>query len=134
MILRLNLLQQEDSEWDEFGNDLYAIPEVLPVQSSSQATEVASTSKTDEENKLKALINTPALDWQRLDATTLVNFFGPSWSLASGCNLTTFVILAVKVLMVLALVEVLEGEDEWDVVLVIFYSSLPFNFNSNIAD
>ncbi|KAK4745224.1 hypothetical protein SAY87_011536 [Trapa incisa] len=59
---------QEDSEWDEFGNDLYAIPEALPVQSNNQVLEIVPTSKTEEENKLKALINTPALDWQRQGA------------------------------------------------------------------
>ncbi|KAK4804574.1 hypothetical protein SAY86_004391 [Trapa natans] len=64
---------QEDSEWDEFGNDLYAIPEALPVQSNNQVPDIAPTSKTDEENKLKALINTPALDWQRQGA----DGFGP---------------------------------------------------------
>ncbi|KAF5477513.1 hypothetical protein F2P56_004146 [Juglans regia] len=55
----------EDSEWDEFGNDLYAIPEVLPVQSNNLILEALPTNIADEESKIKALIDTPALDWQR---------------------------------------------------------------------
>lgn len=55
----------EDSEWDEFGNDLYAIPEVLPVQSSNPIPEAPPTNKADEDSKIQALIDTPALDWQR---------------------------------------------------------------------
>ncbi|KAF7810115.1 E3 ubiquitin ligase PQT3-like isoform X1 [Senna tora] len=56
----------EDSEWDEFGNELYAIPDVLPVQSSNLIPEAPpTTNKADEDSKIKALIDTPALDWQR---------------------------------------------------------------------
>ncbi|XP_042516993.1 E3 ubiquitin ligase PARAQUAT TOLERANCE 3-like isoform X2 [Macadamia integrifolia] len=55
----------EESEWDEFGNDLYAIPEVLPVQSSNQVLDAPPPNKADEDSKIKALIDTPALDWQR---------------------------------------------------------------------
>lgn len=60
------LQQPEDSEWDEFGNELYAIPDVLPAQSSNVIPEVPpTTNKADEDSKIKALIDTPALDWQR---------------------------------------------------------------------
>ncbi|KAI9110999.1 hypothetical protein K1719_017874 [Acacia pycnantha] len=56
----------EDSEWDEFGNELYAIPDVFPVQSSNLTPEAPpTTNKADEDSKIKALIDTPALDWQR---------------------------------------------------------------------
>ncbi|EHA8586425.1 E3 ubiquitin ligase PQT3-like [Cocos nucifera] len=55
----------EESEWDEFGNDLYAIPEVLPAQSSNPVVDVAPANKVDEDSKIKALIDTPALDWNR---------------------------------------------------------------------
>ncbi|KAL1300127.1 hypothetical protein HN51_044812 [Arachis hypogaea] len=55
----------EDSDWDEFGNDLYAIPDVPPIQSSNLIPEAPPTNKADEESKIKALIDTPALDWQR---------------------------------------------------------------------
>ena len=59
------ILQPEESEWDEFGNDLYAIPEMVPTQPSNPVVEVSPASKIDEENKIKALIETPALDWSR---------------------------------------------------------------------
>lgn len=53
-------------EWDDLGGDLYEIPEVIPVQSSNPIPEAAApTSKADEDSKIKALIETPALDWQR---------------------------------------------------------------------
>ncbi|XP_051114703.1 E3 ubiquitin ligase PQT3-like isoform X2 [Andrographis paniculata] len=54
----------EDTDWDEFGTDLYAIPETISVQSSIPAQEALPVSKEDEESKIKALIDTPALDWQ----------------------------------------------------------------------
>lgn len=68
------------SEWDEFGNDLYAIPEVLPVQSSNPIPDITPTNRADEENKIKALINTPALDWQRQGA----DGFGPGRGFGRG--------------------------------------------------
>ncbi|OMO79903.1 Zinc finger, RING/FYVE/PHD-type [Corchorus capsularis] len=52
-----------DSEWDdEFGSDLYStITEtLLPVQSSNPP---ATNEADDEDSKIKALVNTPALDW-----------------------------------------------------------------------
>ncbi|XP_027335778.1 E3 ubiquitin ligase PQT3-like isoform X2 [Abrus precatorius] len=56
----------EDLDWDEFGNDLYSIPDQIPVQSSNIIPEAPpTTNKADEESKIKALIDTPALDWQR---------------------------------------------------------------------
>lgn len=58
------ILQAEESEWDEFGNDLYAIPEVAP-QLGNPAVDASVASKIDEENKIKALVETPALDWSR---------------------------------------------------------------------
>ncbi|KAA8521356.1 hypothetical protein F0562_012025 [Nyssa sinensis] len=72
----------EDSEWDEFGNDLYAIPEVLPVQlqSSNQIQDAPPPSKADEDSKIKALIDTPALDWQRQAS----NGFGPGRGFGRG--------------------------------------------------
>jgi len=59
------LLQPEESDWDEFGNDLYAIPELIPTQLSNNpgVKNVSLSSKIDEDNKIKALIETPALDW-----------------------------------------------------------------------
>lgn len=58
-------LQPEEPEWDEFGNDLYDIPEALPVQSSNQVVNISPPNIVDEENKIKAFVDTSALDWQR---------------------------------------------------------------------
>ncbi|XP_008797347.1 E3 ubiquitin ligase PQT3-like isoform X2 [Phoenix dactylifera] len=55
----------EESEWDEFGNDLYAIPEALPALSTHPVVDVSPANKVDEDSKIKALIDTPALDWNR---------------------------------------------------------------------
>ncbi|KAK1302307.1 hypothetical protein QJS10_CPB12g00505 [Acorus calamus] len=55
----------EESEWDEFGNDLYSIPEMHPVQPVNLAQDAVLSNKADEESKIKALIDTSALDWQR---------------------------------------------------------------------
>lgn len=57
--------QPDDSEWDEFGNDLYAIPDVLPVQPSNPILDAPPTNRAEEDSKIKALIDTPALDWQQ---------------------------------------------------------------------
>ncbi|CAA6665037.1 unnamed protein product [Spirodela intermedia] len=58
-------LYPEEPEWDEFGNDLYDIPEALPVQSSNQVVNISPPNVVDEENKIKAFVDTTALDWQR---------------------------------------------------------------------
>lgn len=55
----------DESEWDEFGNDLYSVPEVHPPQSSAAIVDVSPANKVDEESKIKALVDTPALDWNR---------------------------------------------------------------------
>ncbi|XP_074579444.1 E3 ubiquitin ligase PARAQUAT TOLERANCE 3-like [Curcuma longa] len=53
----------EEYEWDEFGNDLYAIPELNHSQISIPVVEVPTANNVDEESKIKALVDTPALDW-----------------------------------------------------------------------
>ncbi|KAI3468974.1 hypothetical protein Pfo_025637 [Paulownia fortunei] len=70
----------EDLEWDEFGNDLYAIPETVTVQSSIPVQDAPPVSKEDEESKIKALIDTPALDWQRQPS----DGFGPGRGFGRG--------------------------------------------------
>ncbi|KAJ8486185.1 hypothetical protein OPV22_018670 [Ensete ventricosum] len=55
----------QEYEWDEFGNDLYAIPEVNAPQTSNPVIDVSPANKVDEDSKIKALIDTPALDWNR---------------------------------------------------------------------
>ncbi|XP_065857817.1 E3 ubiquitin ligase PARAQUAT TOLERANCE 3-like [Euphorbia lathyris] len=74
------MIYNDETEWDEFGNDLYAIPEVAPVQFSSGVTDAPPTNKADEDSKIKALIDTPALDWQR-QAT---DGFGPGRGFGRG--------------------------------------------------
>ncbi|KAL2525180.1 DWNN domain [Abeliophyllum distichum] len=69
----------EEAEWDEFGNDLYAIPEPVPVQSSNPVQD-APPSKADEDSKIMALIDTPALDWQRQSS----DGFGPGRGFGRG--------------------------------------------------
>ncbi|KAL3535807.1 hypothetical protein ACH5RR_004268 [Cinchona calisaya] len=67
------------SEWDEFSNDLYAIPETLPAQPINLVQNSAPpASLVDEDSKIKALIETPALDWQRQDG------FGPGRRITGG--------------------------------------------------
>ncbi|KAF9622627.1 hypothetical protein IFM89_032526 [Coptis chinensis] len=55
----------EETEWDEFGNDLYAIPEALPVQMSNLVQDAPPTNIADEDSKIKALMDTTAMDWQQ---------------------------------------------------------------------
>lgn len=55
----------EDNDWDEFGNDLYAIPDVLPVQSSNPVQDAPPSNRVDEDNMIKALIDTTSMDWQQ---------------------------------------------------------------------
>ncbi|KAL2547443.1 DWNN domain [Forsythia ovata] len=69
----------EEAEWDEFGNDLYAIPELVTVQSSNPVQD-APPSKADEDSKIMALIDTPALDWQRQSS----DGFGPGRGFGRG--------------------------------------------------
>ncbi|KAF7828439.1 E3 ubiquitin ligase PQT3-like isoform X1 [Senna tora] len=85
----------EESDWEDFGGDLYATSDLLPVQSSNLVTEAPSTNKDDENSKVKALIDdtpkaasinkddenrmikaiidTPALDWR----SQVSDGFGP---------------------------------------------------------
>ncbi|KAL3497514.1 hypothetical protein ACH5RR_040246 [Cinchona calisaya] len=70
----------DDLEWDEFGNDLYAIPQTLPAQPSHFVQDDAPPSIVDEDSKIKALIETPALDWQRQSA----DGFGPGRGFGRG--------------------------------------------------
>ncbi|XP_023552396.1 E3 ubiquitin ligase PQT3-like isoform X2 [Cucurbita pepo subsp. pepo] len=72
----------EDSEWDEFGNDLYAIPEVLPVQPSNPIPDAPPTNRAEEDSKIKALIDTPALDWQHQGS----DGFGPGRGFGRGAG------------------------------------------------
>lgn len=56
-------MQSEESEWDdEFGNALY-VSDLVPSQPASQAVD-ASENEVDEDSKIKALIDTAALDYR----------------------------------------------------------------------
>ncbi|XP_043688149.1 E3 ubiquitin ligase PARAQUAT TOLERANCE 3-like isoform X3 [Telopea speciosissima] len=55
----------EELDLDDFGDDVYAIPKVLPVCYSNPVVDAPSPSETDEHSRIKALVNTPALNWQR---------------------------------------------------------------------
>jgi len=65
-------LQPEDTEWDEFGNDLYAIPEVQPSLSCKLIRDASPPRKVDKDSKIKALVDTPALNWQRWHVVLLL--------------------------------------------------------------
>ncbi|XP_010449621.1 PREDICTED: uncharacterized protein LOC104731833 isoform X1 [Camelina sativa] len=52
-----------EDEFDEFGTDLYSIPDAPSIHSSHDPA--PADDKVDEETKIKALIDTPALDWQQ---------------------------------------------------------------------
>ncbi|XP_010494972.1 PREDICTED: uncharacterized protein LOC104772027 isoform X1 [Camelina sativa] len=55
-----------EDEWDEFGTDLYSIPDAQDAQHINPCPDLApADEKVDEESKIQALIDTPALDWQR---------------------------------------------------------------------
>ncbi|XP_050376169.1 E3 ubiquitin ligase PARAQUAT TOLERANCE 3-like isoform X2 [Argentina anserina] len=62
--LGVNSSVNPEPDWDDLGGDLYDIPEVFPVQQSYAAPDIPPTNKADEDSKLKALIDTPVLDWQ----------------------------------------------------------------------
>lgn len=124
-------MKDEDFEWDEFGNDLYAIPETLPVLSSNLVQDAPPTSKEDEDMKIKALIDTPTLDWQRWEVLlwcyyNLAKVFLLVDLLGLG---VVIVVVAVNLLMALVLVEVLDGAwvEEWWVAVVLVILSSHFN-------
>ena len=57
-------MQHDDSEWDEFGNDLYSLPEV-PQAIQTTHSQPVFTNKVDKESKIKDLVDSTALEWQR---------------------------------------------------------------------
>ncbi|XP_010440013.1 PREDICTED: E3 ubiquitin-protein ligase RBBP6-like isoform X2 [Camelina sativa] len=61
-IVTADITAAED-EFDEFGTDLYSIPDAPSIHSSHDPA--PADDKVDEETKIKALIDTPALDWQQ---------------------------------------------------------------------
>ena len=55
----------DELEYDDSGNDLHAIPEAPPTRASNPILDVPILSIDEEDSKIMALVNTPALDWQR---------------------------------------------------------------------
>ncbi|VAI59454.1 unnamed protein product [Triticum turgidum subsp. durum] len=56
----------EESEWDdEFGNSLY-VSDSVPSQPASQAIDASSENQIDEDSKIKALIDTVAVDYSQI--------------------------------------------------------------------
>ncbi|KAF2304172.1 hypothetical protein GH714_028306 [Hevea brasiliensis] len=66
---------------DGFGDDVFVIPRMKPAQSSMTSVDVES----DEDSKIKALVNTPALDW-RLEANVLADSLIPNMTLRDTIN------------------------------------------------
>ncbi|KAL1214001.1 E3 ubiquitin ligase PQT3-like [Cardamine amara subsp. amara] len=72
-----------EDEYDEFGTDLYSIPDAQDAQHNNPCPDMApADEKIDEESKIQALIDTPALDWQRQGPDT----FGGGRGYGRGMN------------------------------------------------
>ncbi|XP_072950529.1 E3 ubiquitin ligase PQT3-like [Typha angustifolia] len=50
--------------FDDFGEDLFAITEVAPEQPKNPELNISTVDKAEEDMKIKALVNTPAIDWK----------------------------------------------------------------------
>ncbi|WOL17002.1 hypothetical protein Cni_G25790 [Canna indica] len=58
-------MHPEDYEGDDvFGNDPYA-PSVINPAQTNIVSDVSNANKVDEDSKIKALVDTPAIDWNR---------------------------------------------------------------------
>ena len=57
-------MQPDDLEWDEFGNDLYSLPEV-PQAIQTTNSQPVFTNKANKDIKIKALIDSTTLEWHQ---------------------------------------------------------------------
>ena len=57
-------MQPNDSEWDEFGNDLYSLPEV-PQAIQTTNSQSVFTNKANKDSNIKALVDSTALEWHQ---------------------------------------------------------------------
>ena len=57
-------MRLDDSEWDEFGNDLYSLPEV-PQAIQTTNSESVFTNKANKDSKIKVLFDSTALEWHQ---------------------------------------------------------------------
>ncbi|GLJ17719.1 hypothetical protein SUGI_0309190 [Cryptomeria japonica] len=71
----------EESEWDEFGNDLYALPEVPQVLQTQTQSQPIIPNKADEDSKIRAFVDSTASDWQR---QTQESYAGRGYGRGSG--------------------------------------------------
>ena len=68
-----------DSEWDEFGNDLYSLLEV-PQAIQTTNSQSVFTNKANKDSNIKALVDSTALEWHQSDIYGL--FIIPFWCIA----------------------------------------------------
>ncbi|XP_072957678.1 E3 ubiquitin ligase PQT3-like isoform X2 [Typha angustifolia] len=54
----------EQSTFDDFGEDMFAIPEVASEQTKNPVLNISTVDKAEEDMKINTLVNTPAIDWQ----------------------------------------------------------------------
>jgi len=57
-------MHPNDLEWDEFGNDLYSLPEV-PQAIQTTNSQSVFTNKANKDSKIKALVDSTALEWHQ---------------------------------------------------------------------
>ncbi|KAF9622306.1 hypothetical protein IFM89_031109 [Coptis chinensis] len=52
------------SEGDDFGDDVYTVPEVVAVRCNYVVQDTLALEKADKDRKIKAMIESSALEWQ----------------------------------------------------------------------
>lgn len=57
-------MQPDENDWEEFEGNIYANSEMSTVQFTNISQDAPPPTKEDEDSKIQALIETPALDWQ----------------------------------------------------------------------
>ena len=57
-------MQPDDLEWDEFGNDLYSLPEV-PQAIQTTNSQSVFINKAKKDSNIKALVDSIALEWHQ---------------------------------------------------------------------
>nr|CAD1841669.1 unnamed protein product [Ananas comosus var. bracteatus] len=64
------ILQYEQPDFGDFGDDIYTTIEAASEMPKDPLPNIVTTDKTEEERKIKALVDTPAIDWssQKLDS------------------------------------------------------------------
>lgn len=65
------ILQYEQPDFGDFGDDIYTTIEAASEMPKDPLPNIVTTDKTEEERKIKALVDTPAIDWSRFDILSL---------------------------------------------------------------